>query len=154
MGRSIQGNQTSRNCYWKKKYLASKGKVCADISPWITITEAALEIRDQAGGFAAGDFIGFATTFFSGALRLVPAAAAAVFFGLAVAALFFGFAAALAGLAATVLAVAGLIGRPWEPPFWRRRSRAGQEKQSTEKERRRWRWIDPRVDWGRSASQP
>ena len=146
MGRSIQGNQTSRNCYWKKKYLASKGKVCADISPWITITEAALEIRDQAGGFAAGDFFGFATTFFSGALRLV--------FGLAVAALFFGFAAALAGLAATVLAVAGLIGRPWEPPFWRRRSRAGQEKQSTEKERRRWRWIDPRVDWGRLASQP
>jgi len=70
------------------------------------------------------------------------------------AALFFGFAAALAGLAATVLAVAGLIGRPWEPPFWRRRSRAGQEKQSTEKERRRWRWIDPRVDWGRSASPP
>ena len=139
MGRSIQGNQTSRNCYWKKKYLASKGKVCADISPWITITEAALEIRDQAGGFAAGKFFGFATTFFSSALRLVPAAAAAVFFGLVVAALFFGFAAALAGLAATVLAVAGLIGRPWEPPFWRRRSRAGQEKQSTEKERRRWR---------------
>jgi len=135
VGRSIQGNQTSRNCYWKKKYLASKGKVCADISPWITITEAALEIRDQAGGFAAGDFFGFATTFFSGALRLV-AAAAAVFFGLAVAALFFGFAAALAGLAATVLAVAGLIGRPWEPPFWRRRSRAGQEKQSTKEGRR------------------
>ena len=154
IGRSIQGNQTSRNCYWKKKYLASKGKVCADISPWITITEAALEIRDQAGGFAAGDFFGFATTFFSGALRLVPAAAAAVFFGLAVAALFFGFAAALAGLAATVLAVAGLIGRPWEPPFWRRRSRAGQEKQSTEKERRRWRWIDPRVDRHHNPKAP
>ena len=37
VGRSIQGNQTSRNCYWKKTYLASKGKVCADISPWITM---------------------------------------------------------------------------------------------------------------------
>ena len=135
MGRSIQGNQTSRNCYWKKKYLASKGKVCADISPWITITEAALEIRDQAGGFAAGDFFGFATTFFSGALRLVPAAAAAVFFGLAVAALFFGFAAALACLGRDGLGGCGL-GWPWEPPSWRRRSRAGQEKQSTEEGRR------------------
>ena len=57
MGRSIQGNQTSRNCYWKKTYLASKGKVCADISPWITITEAALEIRDQAGGLRHGGLL-------------------------------------------------------------------------------------------------
>ena len=69
----------------------------------------AREEADLAAGAVVGvGFFGFTTTFFSGALRLVPAAAAAVFFGLAVPALFFGFAAALAGLAAMVLAAAGL----------------------------------------------
>ena len=46
MGRSMQGNQTSRNCYWKKTYLASEEKVCADISPWITM-------RWERGGIQA-----------------------------------------------------------------------------------------------------
>ena len=33
----LQVNQTSRNCYKKKKYLAYEGKVCVDISPWINM---------------------------------------------------------------------------------------------------------------------
>ena len=83
--------------------------------------DAREEADPAAGAVVRVGFFGFTTTFFSGALRLVPAAAAAVFFGLAVAALFFSFAAALAGLAATVLAAADLV---WEPPSWPRRSRA------------------------------
>jgi len=142
------------------------------MNPWITITEAALEIRDQAGGFATGDFFGFATTFFSGALRLVPAArprsssaklwrcsSSASRQPWPVLAATVLAAVGLAGLGSLLLGGVGVV--PGRRSKARRRGgavaregAAALSRVAREGERRRWRWIDPRVDWGRSTSQP